>query len=137
MILDPVYSLTNKIYLMFKSNSWGQHKGFSARFTREYPVCGGEKHFDGQSLSIHSPILYKRGIYRRGYLSCRLASDRVCLLTTHKIFRRWEIVAKARHFITVNFNKFIIEDQNQCGSGFLELRFVHDDNNFLVSYICF
>ena len=56
---------------MFKSNSWGQHKGFSARFTKEPSLCGGEKIFDEQSLSIHSPKLNRRGIYRRGYLSCR------------------------------------------------------------------
>lgn len=35
---------------------------------------------------------------------------------------RWEIVAKKKHFITINFQEFSLQDQNQCGTGFLELR---------------
>ena len=35
---------------------------------------------------------------------------------------RYEIVAKKKHFITINFQEFSLQDQNQCGTGFLELR---------------
>lgn len=59
------------MYLMFKSNNWGQGKGFTARFSREDPLCGGEQIFDGQSLSLQSPVLDRKGLYRRGYASCR------------------------------------------------------------------
>ena len=59
------------MYVLFKSNNWGQSKGFSARFTSEKSICGGKEYFEGQSLSIHSPYLNRDGVYRRGYLSCR------------------------------------------------------------------
>lgn len=69
--LEPLYSLTSQMYLMFKSNNWGQAQGFSARFTSLPPVCGDDLTFEDQSLSIQSPKLSPNGIYRRGYLSCR------------------------------------------------------------------
>ena len=71
MFSEPLFSLSNKMYLMFSSNSWGQDQGFSARFTRLSSLCGGDTRFKDQSLSIQSPRLPLNGLYRRGYISCR------------------------------------------------------------------
>ena len=71
MFSEPLFSLSNKMYLMFSSNSWGQDQGFSARFTRLSSLCGGDTRFKDQSLSIQSPRLPQHGLYRRGYISCR------------------------------------------------------------------
>ena len=35
-----------------------------------------------------------------------------------------------KHFINVNFQKFSLQDQNQCGTGFLELRLIKHDHQF-------
>ena len=109
----PVFSLTNQMYLLFKSNSWGQLAGFSARFSRQNSPCGGREIFEGNSLSISSPRLESTGVYRRGYYSCR-----------------WEVLAEHRHFIIVNFEELHLDNHGHCSSSFLELSDgVHDTNH--------
>ena len=66
-----------------------------------------------ESLSLHSPLFDRSGLYRRGYVSCR-----------------WEVHAEYRHFITVQFNQFDLGDKPQCATGFLELSdSVHDSDH--------
>ena len=108
-----VYTLGNKMHVLFRTNNWGQMAGFSARFVAMPPVCGGREVFQGQSLSLHSPEFDRYGLYRRGYVSCR-----------------WEVHAEHRHFITVQFNQFDLGDKPQCATGFLELSdSVHDSDH--------
>ena len=110
---SPVYSLTSQMYLLFKTNHWGQLAGFSAVFSRQSSVCGGREIFAGNSLSVTSPRLDPAGIYRRGYVSCR-----------------WEVVADHRHFITAHFQEFDLNNAGQCSSSFLELSdSVHDTDH--------
>ena len=59
------------MFIMFKSNNWGQDKGFSAVFTSEKAICGEESFIPSHNLYIRSPRLDKAGHYRRGYFSCR------------------------------------------------------------------
>ena len=111
---SPVYSLTSQMYLLFKTNHWGQLAGFSAVFSRQSSVCGGRAIFAGNSLSVSSPRLDLTGVYRRGYVSCR-----------------WEVVADTRHFITALFQEFDLKNTGgQCRSSFLELSdSVHDTDH--------
>ena len=110
----PVYSLTSQMFLLFKTNHWGQLAGFSAVFSRQSSVCGGREVFAGNSLSLGSPGLDPGGLYRRGYLACR-----------------WEAVAEHGHFITANFQEFHLNSSaGQCSSSFLELSDgVHDTDH--------
>ena len=50
--LETVYSLTSQMYLMFKTNNWGQLAGFSAVFTRQNSVCGGREILAGNRRDI-------------------------------------------------------------------------------------
>ena len=111
---NPVYSLTSQMYLLFKTNHWGQLAGFSAVFSRQSSVCGGREIFAGNSLSLTSPRLDTTGVLRRGYISCR-----------------WEVVAAVRHFITATFQEFDLNNNTgQCTSSFLELSDgVHDTDH--------
>ena len=70
-ILGPVFSLSNQMFIMFKSNNWGQEKGFSAEFSSMNSICGGDEKIKGSNIKIMSPKLQKNGSYRRGYYSCR------------------------------------------------------------------
>ena len=107
---EPVFSLTNKMFILFKSNSWGQLAGFSARFSRQNSVCGGRRMLEENSLSISSPQLEWPGVYRRGYVRCR-----------------WEVVAATRHFVILNFQEMELNNPGHCSSTFLELSDgVHD-----------
>ena len=50
--LETVYSLTSQMYLMFKTNNWGQLAGFSAVFSRQNSVCGGREILAGNRRDI-------------------------------------------------------------------------------------
>ena len=89
MFSEPLFSLSNKMYLMFSSNSWGQDQGFSARFTRLSSLCGGDTRFKDQSLSIQSPRLPLHGLYRRGYISCRWLYHQRGILKLYSPGGRW------------------------------------------------
>ena len=109
----PLHSLTNKMFISFRTNSWGQLAGFSARFSRQKSACGGREVFEDNSLSINSPRLDPTAVYRRGYVSCR-----------------WEILAEHRHFIIVNFEELHLNNPGVCSSSFLELSDgVHDTDH--------
>ncbi|XP_023334189.1 uncharacterized protein LOC111705771 [Eurytemora carolleeae] len=115
---NPIYSTGNSIQIIFKTNDWGQSEGFRARFQSQDRLCGGREILNQNSISLSQPNLDQQGQYRQGYVSCR-----------------WEVVAKPRHFINLQFDALSFGSAStQCTTGYLELNDAATDSDHMQRF---